>query len=237
MNAGLMRTLTIANTVALVALGASGFAMSSRQRMTVLDVERINVVDSTGTPRIVITNTARSPGVIEHGEEITPGGVRAGVLFYNDEHTEAGGLIFSGRTLDGQTTAVGSLTFDQYGRDQTLALQYVEANGTRRAGLAVSDQIGETSTGALLARQREIRAMPDGEAKTAALREWREIAQPRLRLYAGRSRDDGASLVSLHDGEGRTRLRLRVDTLGAAVIEFLNSDGRAGAAYRTGASA
>jgi hypothetical protein len=72
---------------------------------------------------------------------------------------------------------------------------------------------------------REIAAMPDGEEKTAARRTVQQLGSGNLRMYAGRSRDDGASLISLHDGAGRTRLRLRVDTLGTAVIEFVNPDG------------
>ncbi|HEX6134795.1 MAG TPA: hypothetical protein VFZ24_12580 [Longimicrobiales bacterium] len=220
-----LRALTIANAVMLAAILVSGFGVNTRQKFEVLDVERINVVDSAGVLRLVITNQARSPGLIEHGEEITSGGGRAGLLFYNEEETEAGGLIVSGRTANGRRTAVGSLTFDQYERDQALALQYVDDNGTRRAGLAVIDYRGDMSTKDLVERSRAIAAMPDGPERTAARRELQRLGGGDLRLYAGRSRDDGASLISMHDGSGRTRLRLRVDTLGAAVIEFLNSDG------------
>jgi hypothetical protein len=46
------------------------------------------------------------------------------------------------------------------------------------------------------------------------------------RLYVGRSRDDGSTLVSMHDADGRERLRLLVDTLGAASIEFLDDGGK-----------
>jgi len=34
---------------------------------------------------------------------------------------------------------VGSLTFDQYEQDQTIALQYVDDSGKRRAGLMIKD--------------------------------------------------------------------------------------------------
>ena len=45
------------------------------------------------------------------------------------------------------------------------------------------------------------------------------------RLYAGRGRN-GSSLVSLSDPRGRVRLRLTVDTLGAARIEFVGDNGQ-----------
>ena len=63
------------------------------------------------------------------------------MIFYNDEGTEDGGLIFSGKKENGKVSAVGSLTFDQYEQDQTIALQYIDDSGQRRAGLAIRKSI------------------------------------------------------------------------------------------------
>ena len=44
-------------------------------------------------------------------------------------------------------------------------------------------------------------------------------------MFVGRDRSKSA-LVSLSDPQGKVRLRLAVDSLGAARIEFLDADGR-----------
>lgn len=217
---------TVAVTLALAVVVTSGFARKN-PRFEEIDVERINIVEADGQVRLVISNRARSPGPIDHGEPFgSPGGNRPGMIFYNDEGTENGGLTFSGRMADGVPEAVGSLTFDQYGRDQTVALQYVDAGGTRRSGLAISDYVPGPPMHELLADRDSLDRMPEGPERTDALREWQAQVRGRLRLYAGRSRDDGAALVSLHDAAGRTRLRLSVDSLGSARIQFLDDGGR-----------
>jgi len=147
------------------------------------------------------------------------------MLFYNEEGTENGGLIFSGKKVDGKVTAVGSLTFDQYEQDQTIALQYVDDNGTRRAGLAITDYSPAISLKDFIDRNNEINRMPDGPEKTAARQQFQSL-RPRARLYFGRARNDGSSLVSLSDATGKERLRLRVSTDGDAAIEFLDDQGR-----------
>ena len=95
---------------------------TQKQKFGEIDVERINVVEKDGSTRLVISNRERSPGPIQRGKPFGyPVGGRAGMIFYNDEGTEDGGLIFNGKKENGQTHAVGSLTFDQYEQDQTIA--------------------------------------------------------------------------------------------------------------------
>ena len=165
-----IRLYAAATTFVLAALLLTGFQAGNNQRFTEITVERINVVDEDGQNRLVISNGSLMPGVIQRGELLTPNGGRTGMLFYNEEGTEAGGLIFSGSRTDGEVTAVGSLTFDQYEQDQTVALQYVDDNGTRRAGLTIVDRSPDVSTGELIERRQEIGRMEDGPEKTAAER-------------------------------------------------------------------
>src|SRR4051812_46978325 len=112
-----------------ILLGAvllAGFAAKPQpNRFDEITVERINVVEKDGTLRMVIANRDRSPSPMEYGKPFGQGaGDRPGIIFFNDEGTENGGLIFSGHTKDGKVESTGSLTFDQYNIDQALALQF-----------------------------------------------------------------------------------------------------------------
>jgi hypothetical protein len=66
------------------------------------------------------------------------------MLFYNDEGTENGGLIFGGhRNEKGEVVeAGGSLSFDKYGASQIVQLAGVDDKENKFAGLTVNDQGG-----------------------------------------------------------------------------------------------
>jgi hypothetical protein len=174
---------------------------------------------------MVISNQERSPGPIERGVPFGyAGGNRPGMIFYNEEGTENGGLIFGGhRDSTGHYESSGSLTFDQYDQDQTVALQYIDEDGRRRSGLAINDYATGLSSLALDVRYKRAARLPDSVARADSmkiLRNW----FPKQRLYAGRTRD-GASQLILSDAAGKVRLRLKVDSAGAARIQFLDDSG------------
>src|SRR4051812_48796343 len=110
-------------TTLLAILALAGFAGPKVQRFEEIDVHRINVREVDGTLRMVIANKARLPGVIERGKE-HPKVERpyAGMLFYNDEGTENGGLVFGGRrSASGEIVDSGaSLSFDRYGANSQI---------------------------------------------------------------------------------------------------------------------
>jgi hypothetical protein len=203
----------------------SAFIQGGKQRFSEIDVERINIVEKDGSLRLVISNNQRSPGPIQRGKPFGyPGGTRAGLIFYNEEGTENGGLIFSGKRENGQVSAVGSLTFDQYEQDQTIALQYVDDSGARRAGLTIQDWPADISAMEFAQKWKAMGQLPAGPTKTKE-RESLQRYRPKIRMYAGRG-VDGASLLVLADAEGRIRLKLVVGRLGEAHIEFLDEKGQ-----------
>jgi len=106
-------------------------------------VHRINIVEPDGTLRLVISNKDRLPPVIIKGKEHPEAGEprpQAGMLFYNDEGSENGGLIFGGRKNEkGEVVdSGGSLSFDKYGEGQIVQLAGVDDKDNQFAGLRVS---------------------------------------------------------------------------------------------------
>ena len=221
-----LRIYAATTTIVLLAAAMMGFTQNQRTRFAEIDAERINIVEKDGRVRLVISNLERSPAPIERGLPYGyAAGNRAGMIFYNEEGTENGGLIFSGhRDSTGNYQATGSLTFDQYDQDQTLALQYIDQNGRRRAGLAINDYAFGPSSRQLDVRMKRAEGLADSSAREDSMRVLRAYF-PKQRVYVGRSRD-GASQLSLSDGTGKVRLRLSVDSAGAARIAFLDDSGR-----------
>jgi len=201
-----------------------------RARFTEIDVERINIVEPDGALRMVIANRPRSIGPIYKGQPFGyPGGSRPGIIFFNDEGTENGGLTFSGRRLaDGRYQASSGFSFDQYNQDQILYFQYQDDNGRRRTGLTIADR-ADVDILELVQERERIMTMTDTVARAAALRRWAEprngVPLSAQRLYVGRDPSRNA-VIDLSDPEGRPRLRIRVDSLGTPSIEFLDAAGR-----------
>jgi hypothetical protein len=226
-----LRAHALITTPMLIVLALSAFLQQNqRTRFTEIDVERINIVEPDGKLRLVLSNRPRSIGPIYQGKPFGyPGGSRPGMIFFNDEGSENGGLSFSGRRLENGTYRAGAqLAFDQYDQDQILYLNYTDNNGDRRMGLTVADR-ADINIYQFVLRRDSINAMPDGPAKEAALARLREpvngVPLSAQRVYVGRD-PAKAAIVNLGDRMGRPRLRLIVDSLGVARIEFLDEDGR-----------
>lgn len=206
-------------TVALVWLVAGGAAPSAA-RFDTVDVGRINVREPDGTLRMTISNRTAMPGLIVGKREYPhPNRHEAGMIFFNDEGIENGGLVFDGGLVKGQPANGGSLTFDRYKQDQTVQLTSIEQGQSRYAGLIVNDRPDRPMDFDAMAR---LRTMPPGEARTQAFAD-AGFGGTR-RAYLG-STEDHASRLELGDGKGQVRLRLSVDSDGAAAIEFVDPSG------------
>jgi len=129
-------------TTVLAVLLLTGAASPGTRVFQEIRAQRIDIVEPDGTLRLVISNKARLPGVIVKGHEDPPEDrPQAGMLFYNDEGSENGGLIFGGHKNEhGQVIdSGGSLSFDKYGASQIVQLAGVEDAANHFAGLAVND--------------------------------------------------------------------------------------------------
>src|SRR5687767_14227746 len=225
------RQLRILQVYAAMSLALAAFVsvtaftqQSSTQRIDELTVQRLNVVDANGTLRFVLSNKDRMhPGAMD-GVTINRPRPVAGMLFFNDEGDEVGGLTYTGTDDNGRRANAG-IMFDQLKQDQTIGLSYSENNGQRSAGLQVWDR-SEQPLSDLIRALNEANALPEGPERDAAVKAVRAKAPPGpRRLFAGKNSDKSAT-VALADGQGRPRLILRVAEDGASSIEFLDASGK-----------
>ena len=125
----------------------TGFSSQSKNAtFDEVNVHRINVMEPDGTLRMVISDHAKLPGIIIHGKEQPLNRPQAGMIFYNDEGSENGGLIFGGRKdSKGEVTdSGGSLSFDKYEANQIVQLIGVDDKEDRFSGLSVTDSVTGT---------------------------------------------------------------------------------------------
>ncbi len=93
-------------------------------RFKEIDAERINIIEKDGTLKLALFNSAR----LTRGTDQREGQGRiAGMLFYNEDGYECGGLVYMGKKTPTGQDAGSGLTFDQYRQDQTLSLEHNES--------------------------------------------------------------------------------------------------------------
>ena len=222
-NAALLAcSVAMTTALALVVFG-DALGRQGKAAYDEIDVGRINVREQDGSLRVVISNQSRFPGLYFRGKEHPhPNRKTAGVLFFNEEGTENGGLTFRGRKVDGKVTSGGHLSFDRYEQDQVVQITHDEEGERRWAGLAVNDYPdGSTDLDAW----ERADAMPEGPEKVAELKRLRERYGGKRRVFLGRQRDSAARLV-VNDAAGHPRLLLEVAPEGAAEIRFLDAGGK-----------
>lgn len=206
----------------------TAFGGSRRERFEVIDVERINIVEPGGRHAVVISNAPRMPGNIMNGRERRDGVRGSGLLFYNADGNEAGGLLFSSARQDTAVRAFGQLTLDRFESDQVAALRYVESRSGWEAGLQVS-HYPRHNVAEWHAALDTIDRLPTSAGRDSALRALRRrfFQQGKWeipRLFAGER--GKTAVVELRDMQARERLRLVVDSSGAARLEFLDEKGK-----------
>jgi hypothetical protein len=221
-----LRIYVVVSSLALVFLTTAALRQASKpQNLGEITVERINVVDANGTLRLVIANKDRMhPGVMD-GKVIDRPRPVAGLLFFNDEGDEVGGLTITGQVRDGARRANAGLMFDQLKQDQTIGLTYSEGNGQRTAGLQVWDR-SDRPLSELIEQLNAANRIADPAEREAAIKKVRDAAPagPR-RVFVGKTADRSAN-ISLADANGKPRLTLTVDATGSPRIEFLDENGK-----------
>lgn len=189
-----------------------------------INVHRINVREPDGTLRMVVSDHARFPGLIVHGKEYPHPRPQAGMLFFNDEGTEQGGLVFAGRKTDDGYSSGLSLTFDRYEQDQQLQLIGLDENGNYFAGMRVND-VPHRPILQDIQDRKKLEAMPAAQRKALMEKRASENYYGAQRFFAGKA-PSGNSVVLLRDASGRPRLGMQVTPDGKASIVFLDASGK-----------
>ncbi|MCD9029339.1 hypothetical protein LDO26_14150 [Luteimonas sp. BDR2-5] len=190
----LLKAYALVLTVALLALGL--VAVRSPSSQSVLDVERINIVDPTGVTRVVIANAERFPLPKLDGREYPRAVQPAGLVFYDAKGDELGGIAIT----DAEMGKISALAFDYPNYDAMGMVTRVSADGSdAMAGFLINSR------------------PPAGLDVIEASR----VVERRIGIH---NRNEDAEIV-LADPQGRDRIRLVADAAGDARIEVLDAEG------------
>ena len=201
---------------------------SNIQDFEEVNVKRINIIENDGTIRMAISNTELfpTPKLLEDKDIPREGNPGAGIVFYNDEGIECGGLRFSSQKEDENNYEQNILlAFDPYLQNDVVDLGMYDRNGERTYALVFSDRPKKFLTEFVKEHEHMLFAdnSPEKQTYMKELYEKGEIGFERMKIEKSSS---GEVSVKLSDSKGRQRIRLAVDQHDNPKLEFLDEEGQ-----------
>jgi len=167
----------------------------SHVKIKEISTERLNIVDSTGTLRMVLANKDRIPNPVIDGKEY-PRSIRpAGIVFFDENGTEAGGLATTTHPKRGKTTVFAM----DYARSEAIGM--------------VNYHNGKAGDGAFIVVNDPSPEGPIEKVGTEGIN----------RISIGTSKKDAS--LEICDTNGKTRIRMAVNAKNEPVFEILDEKG------------
>lgn len=190
-----------------------------------ITAERIDIVDPNGKISLAISNRENQhPGTV-NGKELPKRDRPAGMIFFNDDGDECGGLVYDGDKKSASMT----YSIDQYKNDQIMQLQYSQENEgsklQRSYGLKLWDKYDSFTADKVIAYIDSLQKLNDSNAYKAGIQ---KLKTPGVisteRLFVGKNTDGEIGLF-LRDAKGVPRLKIYINKQNQPAIETLNDKG------------
>jgi hypothetical protein len=223
----ILKVLVIALTVIVLAfIVTMTRLLNNNNHFKLLTAERVDIVEPDGKIRMTISNReSQHPGTID-GKVLPKRDRPAGMIFFNDDGDECGGLVYDGDKKSASMT----YSIDQYHNDQIMHLEYSQDNAgvkpQRSYGLKLWDKYDDFTTTNLMAYVDSLHKLNDTNAYNAGIQKLK--ASGRLtneRLFVGKNKDGEVGLF-LRDAKGRARLKIYINQQNQPIMETLDENGQ-----------
>ena len=191
-----------------------------------ITTKRINVVGEDGGLRMVISNETRQHSGRMNGKDNEKRERPAGLIFFNNEGDECGGLVYKSKTENGLTKSGMSFTMDQYKEDQVIQLLNDESFKRDKSNLQRGLSINEFPSGSTMeARTKELEKIENEVERKKKIREFYNNEGAKQRLFVGRTSGNSSGLF-LAGTDGKLKMMIYVDDKGNPKIETFDSTGK-----------
>ncbi|WP_047247750.1 hypothetical protein [Maribacter thermophilus] len=222
----ILKIYSLTLTSILVFLALSSFNQQSlEKKFDEITVERINIVEPNGDLKMVISNKSKQhPGMFDgkvlFGERARP----AGMIFFNEEQDEVGGILYQGNKKDG---ASWILSVDQYKTDQVMQMRYLKNNnGNARYGIQFWDKDEDVTMPVIAKKMDSLKSNGHTMQEAIEIIKNSKKGAPITaeRMFIGKTMDKDAG-VFIQDKMGTDRLKIYVDDQNTPRIEILDEKG------------
>ncbi len=210
-------------TVALLGTIFYLVSQSKEKSFKEITAERINIVESNGDLKLVISNSERQHQGIVNGKLLPKRERQAGLIFFNSVGDECGGLVYDGNDKEAGLV----LSVDKYRDDQVMQFQYMEntEKNARTYGMQFWDYPKEDGYEERTKAFEDYQKIKDNKEKTAAyLKMKQEGLLPEDRMFVGKKMNEDVGLF-INDNKGKPRIKIYIDRENNPKIELLNEEG------------
>ena len=210
-------------TIALLVVVFYVIPGSKQQNFEEINAERINIVESNGDLKLVISNSQRQHNGIINEQPLPERGRPAGLIFFNGIGDECGGLLY-----DSNKEGAGFiLSVDKFRDDQLMQFKYEEAVGQhlRKYGLQFWDYPKENAYDERMAAVTELHKLKTEAERDAFIRQMKQDSLlMNDRMFIGMNMHEEIGLF-IKDKNGKPRIKIYINSDNQPVIERLNEEG------------
>lgn len=195
-----------------------------------ITIKKMNLVGEDGGLRMVISNETRQhPGRIK-GVDLPKRDRPAGIIFFNNQGDECGGIIANVSKEKQATNSGMSFTMDNYHDDQVVQIlndeTYENGKAEIQRGLFINEYPMGTDLISRIAKFEETEKIKDPKEKKEKMDALREKEGSKRRLFVGRKSNNDTGIF-LYDSKGQPKMKIYVDKDGSPKIEVLDAEGKA----------
>jgi hypothetical protein len=198
---------------------------SSKVSVEVLTAKRIDIVGEDGDPRIVLSNEVRQHSGRMFGKDFPKRERPGGIIFFNNEGTESGGIISAVYDKGGKVNSGMSFTMDRMNNDQVIQILNNEVYDNGEEKIQRGFLVNEFPKGAkffnLHNEYEAIKNIEDKKLQQEKILDLLKREGAKKRIYLGKSFNHETGLT-LYNDMGEPQLKIYVDKTGKPKFQYLS---------------
>ncbi|WP_313098590.1 hypothetical protein [Epilithonimonas sp.] len=224
-----LMTYAFVSTLFIAFLAFSSFNNGEKTKnFNEIIAKKITIIGEDNLPRMVLSNENRQHPGRMNGKEWAKRERPAGIIFFNNQGDECGGLIYQTKEKDGKITSGMSFTMDNYKDDQVVQILNDEyyANGKSfiERGISINQFPDGTNIDDRNKKIEEINKITDEKERKIKLRDLLKKEGSVNRLFIGKTKGNSSGLF-LSGPDGQPRMMIYVDEKGNPKIQTFTNKG------------
>jgi hypothetical protein len=224
-----LMTYAITSTLLLSFIVLNSFkSKENTTKFDEIEVKKITVLGEDNLPRMVLSNETRQHSGRINGKEMEKRERPSGIIFFNNQGDECGGIVHQTKIQDGKILSGMSFTMDNYNDDQVIQILNDEYYADGKAYIQRGININQYPVGSNLEERNkkiaEINKIADKNERNQKMNELWEKEGSVNRLFIGRTKGNSSGLF-LSGPDGKPKMMIYVDEKGNPKITTMNEKG------------
>lgn len=217
---------TIASTMIISVFALSSFKnKDNEKRFDEIVAKKITIIGEDNLPRMVLSNENRQHSGRVNGKDWPKRERPSGIIFFNNQGDECGGLVYETKEKDGKIISGMSFTMDNYKDDQVVQLLNDEYYEDGKAYIQRGLHINQYPTGTNLEDRNkkfeEINKITNEKERKSKLNELLKKEGSVNRVFLGKTESNSSGLF-LYDPDGKLKMMIYVDGKGNPKLQTFN---------------